>query len=97
MKVRLSPSATDDIIQIADYLTERNPRAALAVERAIRQSITLLAEFSGSGRAMTQRPNVRVMPIVRYPYLIFYTVEQSELVVLRIRHAARAPLSPDAL
>ncbi|HWK94292.1 MAG TPA: type II toxin-antitoxin system RelE/ParE family toxin [Pseudolabrys sp.] len=97
MKVRFSPSATDDIIQIADYLIERRPAAARAVETAIRNSIGLLAEFPGSGRGMIERPGVRIMPIVRYPYLIYYEIGQNELVVLRILHGARAPLSPDTL
>jgi len=46
---------------------------------------------------MIERPGVRIMPIVRYPYLIYYEIGQNELVVLRILHGARAPLSPDTL
>jgi plasmid stabilization system protein ParE len=94
MKVRFSPRATDDIVHIADYLTARNPVAAIAVESAIRRTIELLAEFSGSGRTLTQRQNVRVVPLVRYPYLIFYTVTADEVIILHIRHAARAPVEP---
>ncbi len=45
MKVRFSPLATDDIIKIADYLTERNPRAALAIDTTIRGAVRLLGEF----------------------------------------------------
>jgi len=65
MKVRYSPRATDDIIAIADYLTERNRVAARAVEAAIRRTVDLVSEYPGSGRALTQRSNVRVMPVVR--------------------------------
>jgi toxin ParE1/3/4 len=92
MIVRYSPRASDDLIAIADYLTERNPAAALAVEGALRKTVDLLGKFTGSGRVLTQRPNVRVMPLTRYPYLIFYTVSGGELLVLHIRHGARAPL-----
>jgi toxin ParE1/3/4 len=97
MKVRYSPRAANDLIAIADYLTERNPAAARAVEAAIRRTVDLLSEFSGSGRALTQRPNVRVMPLARYPYLIFYTISVEELLILHIRHGARAPMEAGEL
>jgi plasmid stabilization system protein ParE len=94
MKVRYSPRATSDLIAIADYLVERNPSAGRAIEAAIRRSVDLLGEFPGSGRALTQRPGVRVMPLTRYPYLLFCTVAGAEVIVLHIRHGARAPVRP---
>ena len=97
MKLRYSPRATADLVAIADYLTERNPFAARTVEVAIRKTIELLGEFSGSGRALTQRPNVRVMPLARYPYLVFYTVTANEVLILHIRHGARRPVEPEDL
>ena len=97
MRVRYSPRANADIIGIADYLTERNPAVARAMEQAIRAAVDLIGEFSGAGRAVDQRPNVRVMPVRRYPYLIYYTVRAGELVILHIRHGARAPVKPEEL
>jgi toxin ParE1/3/4 len=99
MKARYSPRATADIIAIAiaDYLTERNRAAAHAVEGAIRRAIDLLSEFPGNGRVLTQRSNVRVIPVVRYPYLIFYTANSNEVLFLHIRHGARAPVKPEEL
>lgn len=49
------------------------------------------------GRPLKERPHVRVVPVVRYPYLIFYVVQRDALIVLHIRHGARAPLQPDEL
>ena len=46
---------------------------------------------------LEQRSDVRVMPVVRYPYLIFYTVSGDELRILHIRHGARVPIDPDEL
>jgi toxin ParE1/3/4 len=97
MKVRYSPRASNDLVTIADYLTERNPAAARAVEGKIRRTVDLLREQPGMGRALEQRPQVRVMPIVRYPYLVFYTVTVDELRILHIRHGARAPVDPGEL
>lgn len=97
MKLRYSPRATNDIIAIADYLTVLNPSAAQKVELAIRRTVDLIGEFPASGRALTQRPEVRIMPVPRLPYLIFYMSAADELVVLHIRHGARAPVKPERL
>jgi len=35
------------------------------------------------------------MPTPRFPLLIFYTAGTDELLILHIRHAARAPLAMD--
>ena len=97
MRVRFSPRAVDDLAAIADFLIERSPRGARAVERAIHATLTLVADFPGSGRALEQRPGVRVIPVTRYPYLIFYTVSDESVVVLHIRHGARRPVDPGDL
>lgn len=97
MKVVYSPRAVSDLAVIADYLTERGPQGAMAVERRIREVVERLAEFPGMGRELAQRPGVRVMPLGRYPYLIFYSARENELVVLHVRHASRRPLEHDEL
>jgi plasmid stabilization system protein ParE len=67
------------------------------VEQRIRRTIGLLSEFPGAGRALAQRLQIRVIPIGRYPYLIFYTLSGDELTLLHIRHAARQPVDPEQL
>lgn len=71
MKITYSPRAVADLASIADYLVERNPRAAAAVEHRIREAVDRLAEFPAMGRALAQRPAVRVIPLGRYPYTLF--------------------------
>jgi plasmid stabilization system protein ParE len=87
MRITYSPRAVADIAFIADYIAERNPRAARAVESRIGEGLDRLAEFPGMG------PAVRVIPLGRYPYLLFYTIAGHELVVLHVRHASRKPLT----
>jgi plasmid stabilization system protein ParE len=50
MKVRYSREAIADLIGIADYIREHNPRAAEAVEKRIRASIDQLETFPLIGR-----------------------------------------------
>jgi toxin ParE1/3/4 len=35
--------------------------------------------------------DIRVVPLVRYPFRIFYQVEQDHILILHIHHAARQP------
>jgi toxin ParE1/3/4 len=93
MKVRYSKSAVADLVSIADYIRDRNPRAAEEVEKRIRASIGQLEMFPFSGRP-TDDPSVRMFPIVRYPYLVFYEVAGGEVVIHHIRHGRQEPLDP---
>jgi toxin ParE1/3/4 len=89
LKVRLTPRALADLDDIRAYLTERNPRGAERVRQRIEQAITTLAEFSRIGRP-THLAGVSVATVLRYPYLVYYTVSSGrELNILHIRHAAR--------
>jgi toxin ParE1/3/4 len=97
VKLRYSPRARRDIAEIADYLTARSPNGAVSVKRRIRKTIDLVAAFPGAGRRLDQRPGVRVMPIGRHPYLVFYTLRGDEIVVLHVRHGARKPIDPSQL
>ena len=97
MKLRYSPRALGDLAAISDYLTERSPAGARAVEQAIRSTVSMLEQFPSGGRALRQRPGVRVMPTPRFPLLIFYETAADEVLILHIRHAARTPLAADDL
>ena len=94
MKVRYTRRAISDLIAIADYIRERNPKAAASVEKRIRSSISQLELFPFSGR-LTDDVSIRMFPIVRYPYLVFYKVIESEVVVHHIRHGRRQAADPD--
>ena len=93
MRVRYSRRALADIVRIADYVREHNPRAAAAFQKRIRSSIEQLQLFPLLGRP-TDDPDMRMFPIVRYPYLVFYELVDREIVVHHIRHARRKPVDP---
>jgi toxin ParE1/3/4 len=42
-----------------------------------------------SAEAVTQRPGVRVVPLIRYPYKIFYRITDEAVEILHIHHAVR--------
>lgn len=90
MKLRYTHRAVDNLSEIARYLNERNPHAALRVRKAIEESIGLLASFPRAGRFQTTE-GVRKLVTRKYSYLVYYTHEEAadEIVILSIRHPAR--------
>jgi toxin ParE1/3/4 len=85
MKVRYSETALRELDEIFAYIYERNRSAAAAV---VDRVAALLEEFPLAGHT-TDEPGVRIMPLVRYPYLVFYAVNGEEIVILHVRHGAR--------
>ncbi len=91
MKVRYTDTAATEVEDILDYISRHNPTAATQLNARIEQTIGVIADFPEMAQ-ISDEPGVRRMPVGRYPILIFYAVENNELVVLHVRHAAREPL-----
>lgn len=90
MRVVYAERAMRDIGEIYDTVATHDPRAAQRVENAIRNACERLADFPYAAPA-TDEPNVRRLPIVRYPYTIFYRLNPGrDLVeIARVLHGAR--------
>jgi toxin ParE1/3/4 len=86
--VSLSERALSDLSEIRDFLLPISPPGAENVRRAIAAAVDLLGEYPNVGRT-TDIAGVRVLPVVRYPYLIYYAVRDGEVIILHIRHGAR--------
>jgi plasmid stabilization system protein ParE len=97
MNLRFTSRAAQDLVDIADYIRERNPAAALRVRAAILDSLRNLVLFPEIGRRQTVE-GVRKLVTRKYPYLVYYTVDQAaaEIVILTIRHPAREREHEDA-
>jgi toxin ParE1/3/4 len=97
MRLRFTPRATQDLIEIADYIRKRNPAASLQVRAAILNSLQNLVRFPEVGRRQTVGGICKIV-VRKYPYLIYYTLDQTaeEIVVLTIQHPARAREHEDA-
>jgi toxin ParE1/3/4 len=90
MKLRFTPRATQDLVEIADYIREHNPQAALRVRAAILESLQNLTQFPGLGRRQ-KVDGVRKLVTRHYAYIVYYRSddETEEIVILSIRHPAR--------
>lgn len=88
LKLRFTISAQRDLNDIFDYLEPLNPLAANAAINTIEHSVNLLAEYPMSARK-TDMKDVRVKPLTKYPFLIFYHAGNTELTILRVWHSSR--------
>jgi toxin ParE1/3/4 len=89
MKVVYTEDALKDLDAIAEWLIVHYPAVAPAVERRIRSIVAHIARWPESSRRSARRPGVRVVPLGRYPYRIFYRVTDNRVEILHIHHAAR--------
>jgi plasmid stabilization system protein ParE len=58
----------------------------------IEELAALLGEFPRLGH-QTDEPGVRILPVVRYPFVLFYTIDDAadEVVILHVRDSAQEP------
>jgi toxin ParE1/3/4 len=97
MKLRFTPRAARDLSDIADYIRERNPQAALRVRAAILESLQNLVLFPQVGRRQ-KIEGVRKLVTRRYRYLVYYTADEAaeEIIIITIQHPAREREHSDA-
>ena len=83
MKLRFTTHAVQD-------LRARNPVAAQRVRAAVYDTLRNLILFPKVGRRQTTE-GVRKVITRKYPYLIYYTVDEAadEIIILNVKHPAR--------
>jgi toxin ParE1/3/4 len=89
VKVVFTDAAVDDLRSIAAYLAANYPSVAAAVERRLRIVIARIARWPESAQMVTERPGVRVVLLVRYPYRVFYRITEEAVEILHIHHTSR--------
>lgn len=90
MRVRYTRQAQLDPADIHDHIATDNPPAARRLEDYIRAAVAMIETYPGLG-ITTDEPDVRRLPIGRFPYTVFYQIahSESEVHILRVTHAAR--------
>lgn len=91
MTVEYTARAVADLRKIAAESIKHGPSVAAGLEARLREVIAMIAEFPDSGPRVAGRPGVHVLPLVRYPYRMFYRVLDDRVRILHIRHTSRQP------
>ena len=92
MRVEYSTRSVADIREIADHYSTRNDIAtAERITARIREVVARVARLPHSGRPVVERPGVRVAPLLRYRYNVFYSYapDADRVRILHIRHTSR--------
>jgi len=89
MRVRLSSRARDDVSEILAYIDTKSPRGALVVKNAIYAALRRIGDFPNGGRRLRRDGSIQSIPITKYPYLVYWTIESNNVWILHVRHAKR--------
>ncbi len=88
MKVRVTVPARDDLDEIWDYIARGNPVAATRTVYRIRDRFEMLGRQPLLGEVCEElQPGLRSFPV--RPYVIYYSVLDDEISIVRILHGAR--------
>jgi addiction module RelE/StbE family toxin len=90
VKLRYTRPALGDLDGIAGYIGPRSPQGLRRVQRRIKTLIEQLPAHPLLGKR-TDDPTIRRLTASPYPYLIFYEVTDTEIIIHAIRHGARDP------
>lgn len=88
MKVRYTETAAAEVAEIFEYIAARNRRAAAELVERLERLVENLESAPLMAR-VTDEQGTHVIPVGRYPYLVFYAVENDEVIILHVRHGAR--------
>jgi toxin ParE1/3/4 len=89
MKVVYTDEALHDLDDILTYIAAKFPAAHQGFELRVTAIERRIGQWPQSARQVDGRPGVRVVPLIRYPYKIFYRVTPSAVEILHIHHSAR--------
>ena len=92
MKVEFTNRAVGDLRRISAHSRkEFGASVAAALELRVRKAIEQIADAPESAPRVEQRPSMRVLPLMRYPFKVFYRVVGDTVRIVHIRHTARRP------
>jgi len=91
MRVEYSKRASADLRKVSADSRAFGELVAAAVELRIHEIIAYVAEHPEAPARVVERPGMRVVPLIRYPYKIFYRVFEDKVRIIHIRHTSRRP------
>jgi plasmid stabilization system protein ParE len=85
--------AVADVVQAIAYLKERNPSAAATLDTDIGRCIERLADREFEGPVSRLRSGAVVRSWGVPPFRVYYQRHPDELLILRVYHQARRPIT----
>ena len=89
MKVIYTGEASEDLDGILAYIASNYPTVYDAFLIRLRSATARIGMWPDSAQEVAEQPDVRVVPLLRYPYNIFYRNTGEAVEILSIHHAAQ--------
>jgi toxin ParE1/3/4 len=89
MKVVYTDEASDDLDGILAFIASNYPIAYEPFLIRLRAVTARIGMWPDSAQEVAEQPGVRRVPLLRYPYNIFYRNTGAAIEILYIHHAAR--------
>jgi len=87
MKIRWTEGAVGNLEQVEEYIVQENPPAAIATVNKIIDSAQILADYPTIGKRGREL-GTRELVVAGLPYIVIYSVQREELVILRVLHTS---------
>jgi plasmid stabilization system protein ParE len=88
-KVVVRPEAREELSEAARWYRGKSALVAVAFREAVRDTVARIAEHPEAFSEVAL--NVRRALTPRFPYAIFYSIENSSIVILAAKHQAQNP------
>jgi plasmid stabilization system protein ParE len=97
MRVVYTDEALRDLDGILGFIAEHYPTLIIPFENRLAAAMRRIGAWPKSAAEVIERPGVRMLPLIPYPYKLFYQVTDERIEILHIYHAARqAPWQGEA-
>jgi toxin ParE1/3/4 len=88
MRIRFTQQALDDLGSISAYYRAISPTVANSVVSEIERRIGLLSKHPLIAPE-TDEAGIRELTVIRYPYKVYYRIDDHRIVIMHIRDARR--------
>ena len=86
MKIIWSPLAIDRTTEIAEYIAQDNPSAAMIWVETVFDKVEILKSSPKSGRVVPESNREDIRELIYGNYRIIYRVGKNKIAVLTVRH-----------
>ena len=88
-KIKWSPQSSDDLVQIAEFISRDSMNYARIVVENILESTGMLSEFPYSGRIVPELGKKTIRELLIYSYRLIYQVREDTILIVAVLHGKR--------
>jgi plasmid stabilization system protein ParE len=90
LRLSYTPEALAELEEVLAYIANRSPEGAQRVRQRLKTIIGFVGQHPYAGLKL-RKPDLRRIAATPYPYIVFYRVEDDEVIIVGVRHSARDP------